>query len=203
MPIIASRASAAYGAGFAAITATPYSLAGSYDSLAAVTLSAAVSTITLGSIPTGYKHLQIRAIVRNSTAAYDGTQNLNVRFNGDSTAVYGQHLFYAREYGDTVAGSGYNETSMNIGPCFPSDGAPAGTYGTFIFDLLDYSNTSKNKTSRTLFGANVSGTTSNVGVGIASGLWRNTTAVSSVTFISGSGNFMANSQFALYGIKDN
>jgi hypothetical protein len=41
---------------------------GAYDSLATVTLSADAASVTFAGIPSGYKHLQIRAIHKPSTS---------------------------------------------------------------------------------------------------------------------------------------
>jgi hypothetical protein len=77
----------------------------------------------------------------------------------------------------------------------PNTAYPAST----ITDVLDYSSVNKNKTVRTLSGSDANGGGE---VALWSGSWQNSsTAVSSITLINPSGNFLANSSFALYGIK--
>jgi len=54
-----------------------------YDSIATVTVSTAVSSITFSSIPATYRHLEIRFIAQNS-----GYRDIWGRFNGDATNAY-------------------------------------------------------------------------------------------------------------------
>ena len=67
-----------------------------------------------------------------------------------------------------------------------------------IIDVLDYASTSKYKTLRDFEGVdiNVSGD-----IVISSGLWQSTSAINSITFYLGSGNFATTTTVALYGIK--
>ena len=62
-----------------------------------------------------------------------------------------------------------------------------------------YKRQSKYKTQRTLGGYDNNGAGV---VGLSSGVWMNTNAVTSITFVPGGGtNFVQYSSFALYGIK--
>ncbi len=77
--------------------------------------------------------------------------------------------------------------------------ATANIFGAGIIDILDYKNTNKSTTTRSLTGIdrNGSGNTR-----IDSGNWRNNNAITSIQLINGSStNFVANSSFILYGIK--
>jgi hypothetical protein len=68
-----------------------------------------------------------------------------------------------------------------------------------VTDILDYANTSKYKTVRTLTGIDVNG---NGNIRLASGIWMNSPdAVSSITLTASSGNFNTYTTFSLYGIK--
>jgi hypothetical protein len=70
--------------------------------------------------------------------------------------------------------------------------------GAFIIDIQDYSSTSKNKTVRTFSGVDFNGSGS---VNLYSSLWMSTSAISSLTLTSNTGEFSTNTTFALYGIK--
>jgi hypothetical protein len=62
---------------------------------------------------------------------------------------------------------------------------------------LDYSSTSKNTTLRALYGM-----ADNINrIYLSSGLYNQTTAVSSLTLTASANNFAALSRFSLYGIK--
>lgn len=193
MPIIAGRASAAYGAGFAAITAPPYlGPFGAYDSLATTTVGAtAVSSITFAGIPTGYKHLQIRASVLGSSLNAD----IIAQFNGVTTSN-NYSLHELRGNGSTVAASsGVNGTGFYV-----ATNALTTTFPTvFVMDILDYGNISKNKTVRVLQGKDSNGGGS---VSLFSGLYHGTTnPITSIRVFTSGGDFNQYSSFALYGVK--
>jgi hypothetical protein len=168
--------------------------AGAYDSLATVTVpSGGLASITFAGIPTGYKHLQIRAMIKRSggTAA----DNTNLTFNGDTGSNYVWHQLY----GDGTSASSSASTSQSSIRTIHSD-ATANVFGVGIIDILDYSATTKYKTTRTIAGYDDNNTT----VGYAlfrSGLWQNTSTVTSVTLTPNSGTFAQYSSFALFGVK--
>ena len=85
--------------------------------------------------------------------------------------------------------------------CLPSSTSPSNTFGVVVIDILDYANTNKYKTTRTLFGGNFNNSITGY-VGLMSGLWQNTNAITSLTFQEETGaNLVQYSQLALYGIK--
>ena len=200
MPIIAGRASAAYGAGFGAITAVPFAGPfGSYDALATFTVgSTAIANITFAGIPAGYKHLQLRYIARSNNSGSNGNASTGIRFNSDGGNNYASHQLSGGGSGAPVAGAFSNESYI-FGFMVAGGLAGANTFGLGIIDILDYDSTSKNKTIRTLnaYDNNGSGTSR-----MASGLWMNTSPITSI-FIDGRDGFSytQHSQFALYGVR--
>jgi len=168
---------------------------GAYDSLATVTVSSAIPTITFAGIPNTYKHLQIRALARSTFA--DTNTYPDIRFNGDSAANYSWHILDGN--GSTAyASAGANQTSAGV-PTFTAGNSTANIFGVLIMDILDYANTTNNKTVRYLGGHDQNGS------GIlrfSSGSWRNTSAINSVTFTAiGGANWAVNTQFSLYGVR--
>ena len=165
-------------------------ISSAYDSIATTTVGAGgTSTITFSSIPSTYTHLQIRYLNTTSTVY----QNLVFRFNSDTGSNYAWH----RLLGDgtsTVADAVSTTTSMNIG----RSGTSASNFAGGVFDLLDYANTNKYKTARSLYGTDGNGSGA---IFLGSGLWQSTSAVSTITITSAAGNFDQYSSFALYGIK--
>jgi hypothetical protein len=177
---------------------------GAYDSIATTTLGSSASTITFSSIPSTYTHLQIRMIGKAVDTNLE-QYNPRIRFNGDTGANYALH--FVRGYGTTVdRGSSTSQTSGLAGvSSFPSSNAAyTSVFGTSVVDILDYANTSKNKTLKTLngFEANGAGNGTNEAgqSGFSSTLWMSTSAITSITIYSDS-NFAQYSSFALYGIK--
>ena len=163
---------------------------GAYDALATVTVgSGGASSITFTGIPSGYKHLQIRAICLNT-----GQDDLFMAFNSDTTgANYDRHQMGGN--GSSVYAyynAGVNGGGGAIG--VTSATAPAGN----IIDILDYSSSVKNKTSRCLGGVDRNGSGN---IQFYSQLWKSTSPVTSITFSTFTYPFSQYSQFALYGVK--
>jgi hypothetical protein len=175
-----------------AISGNLFAPSGAYDSIASTTLSTAASTITFSSIPSGYTHLQIRGIARNSAAADD----IRLGFNSDTGSNYNFHVM--RGSGTAATSTWGSGTYIELGVIVYS-GQTANVFAGFIVDVLDYGNTSKFKTLRVLNPADINGSGY---VTYSSGLWRSTSAVSSITLsVGGGGNYTQYSSFALYGIK--
>jgi hypothetical protein len=112
----------------------------------------------------------------------------------------GTSYYYHYVYGNgasAAAGGGSNTTSL-IGRATGST-ATVSTFGCSIVDILDYTNTNKNKTIRVLNGDDNNG---NGNAFVFSGLSLSTTAVTDLTFTAeGASSFVQYSHFALYGIK--
>jgi len=159
--------------------------------LATTTLSTATATITFSSIPQNYEHLQVRGILNNSA-----TDAALMTFNGDTGSNYSRHRLTGNGSGAGAA-SGVNNTSIAINGLTGFQSTTS-VYGPVILDILDYVNTSKYKTIRSL-----SGTENNTSGGIEfnSGLWMSTNAITSITFSTVSGTWAQYSTLALYGIK--
>jgi len=169
---------------------------GSYESIATVTVGGGGSaTITFSSIPATYTHLQIRGIYRTNRASFPDF--LKVRYNSDSGNNYSEH----RLQGDGSSASSAGTANLDYAQwaAIASAAASANVFSGGVFDLLDYTNTNKYKTNRTLTGFDNNGSGR---IHLESGSWRNTAAVNTITIISGSGStFQQYTQFALYGVK--
>lgn len=167
----------------------------SYESIATVTVGAGgSSTITFSSIPATFAHLQLRGIGR-STNGDAGGNSVSISFNGNTT--YRSHYLYGEGSGTAASGT---DTIRNYLTRVPSQNEPANVFGAFICDILDYADTNKFKTGRSLFGFDVSG--SGGSMFFSSFLYQSTTAISSLTItIYGGYTFAENTQIALYGIK--
>ena len=173
----------------------------SYESIATTTLSSSQTTITFSSIPSTYKHLQIRSIARANTGNA-GPGVYYVGFNGDTTYTnYFGHEIYGT---GATAAAGYYASSTNAlgapATLYSGNTALSDTFGAGVVDILDYTNTNKNTTIRSLGGADYNGTGGFVE--FISGCWSSTAAVTSISITAfASVAFLAKSQFALYGIK--
>jgi hypothetical protein len=158
--------------------------------------SGGVNQITFNDIPQTYKHLQIRGIGRSTTGG-SGADDLYMRINSDYGANYANHSLY----GDgTSAGSSAatNGSYIRFAALLMRVSQTANLFGSAIIDILDYTNSNKNKTIRALVGEDRNGAGQ---VQLISGLWINTTSISSITFYPEANSFAQYSRFSLYGIK--
>jgi hypothetical protein len=163
----------------------------SFYNIATVTVSSGTS-VSFTSIPSGYSSLQIRFAF--STASNSGASPY-YQFNLDSGSNYNTH--YLEGTGSAASagsnsGTGIYFSSLSVGNSLTSPNVG-------IIDIADYANTSKYKTARNFSGSNANGSTAE-GVWLGSGLWRNTAAITSITFTNGSA-FTSGTTFALYGVN--
>jgi hypothetical protein len=168
----------------------------SYESIATVTVGVlGSSSISFTSIPSTYKHLEIRAIAR--TARVNDGDAIYVRFNNDSGSNYSEHRLEGN--GSTASATGAaSSTSITLNR-FAAANETSGIFGATVISVLDYANTSKNKTLRALVGYDANG--SGV-VALDSGAWLSTTAINRIDFLPlNTIAFAQYSSFALYGVK--
>ena len=160
----------------------------SFESIATVTVgSGGTASAEFTLIPSTYKHLQIRALVKATTTG--GETGLWFANSDTTQSNYYSHFLVGN--GSSASAAAYN----NPYSWSYSDSIFTG----FVMDILDYSSTSKYKTIRTLRGWDNNGSGN---VSLESGLWKNTNAISTFKFQMASGNLAQYSHVALYGIKD-
>ncbi len=163
--------------------------------IASTTLSSAGS-ITFSSIPQTFTHLQLR--LSNAFASAATVFFIGVQVNGDTGTNYAYHRLWgngaspgsnggtSNDFGFMIYGGANQVVSTSTSPSIG------------IMDILDYTNTNKNKVSRSIYGQDANGSGE---AGLASGLWLNTAAITSLR-IYGYGNTLAtNTRVDLYGIS--
>jgi hypothetical protein len=154
-----------------------------YEPIATTKLTSAQSSVTFSSLGS---YTDLRIVIAAGNAS--GISAVGVRYNSDS----GSNYSWTRLYGDgstATSNRGTNDTAAYFGIIGTSIAE------TFLIDIMNYKNTNVYKTaiSRTNDPANYVGTYVN--------LWRNTAAITSLTFLnSNGGNFPTDSTFTLYGI---
>ena len=166
--------------------------ASSYESIATATGTGSSGTITFSSIPSTYKHLQIRGNVIST-----GANTLAIRVNGDTGANYAYHILLGNGYAASAEGAASTATAL-IG--FNSAGLSTVYPNPFITDVIDYASTTKYKTIRNFAGKNINNADGNE-IDLSSVLWMNTAAITSISIIATSWNFTTSSTISLYGIK--
>ncbi len=171
--------------------------ASSYASIATVTVgSGGTATVSFTSIPATYTHLQIRAIARTNRANAQGDY-LRFNMNGDTGLNYSGHELSG--YNGTMASAANTGAATEFINRWAGTSQAANTFGAGVIDILDYANTSKYKTTRSLAGWNDN---TNGSLHFNSALWMSASAITSIVIQPGGGTLIEQySSFALYGIK--
>lgn len=156
-----------------------------YEPIATTTLGSAVTTFSFTSIPATFTDL---VVVISAPGITGGTSmDSDMRFNADAGGNYG-HVRWQNAGTD-------RGTSLTYIPI----GAPrSDTRHISVINIFNYSNTTTFKPvlARTSFGG------SDSVVEAYSGLWRSTSAINQITFISGqSRNYNTGTMATIYGIK--
>jgi hypothetical protein len=169
---------------------------GDYESIETVTLSnSTTASVTFSSL-SGYQHLQIRGLIRNTRAASGDGSTMMLRLNSDTGSNYFSHRL--RGNGSSASSDAQTSASSARAADYASDSATASVFTAFVIDILDYADSSKNTTIRSFHGADFNGSGY---VNLMSAAWNNTNAVTSITLLDAAYNFKQYSTLALYGLK--
>ena len=160
-----------------------------YTPIATYSLSSAQSAVTFSSIPSTYTDLLLSYGVKTSTAT-----DVLCRFNSDTGTNYSQSVLSGN---GTAASAGRSSNQSRIlldSLGYPNNPAP----NVCNVSFMNYSNTTTFKTC--LIRA---GNPASEGVDAIVGLWRSTSAISTIDIVtlSGGTTFVAGSIFTLYGIQ--
>ena len=163
-------------------------MASTYTPIATQTLGSAASSVTFSSIAGTYTDLRFVIVAGQTPLNY----NFRYRFNSDSSAVYSYNYVLGNGTSAIAGISNTNQTGLAIS----GDLGGSALSSIIKIDVMNYSNTSTFKTTLLRFDSiQKSRATATVG------LWRSTSAITSVTFDLDTDTFVAGSTFTLYGIK--
>ncbi len=151
---------------------------------------ASVSFTGLGAYSSDYTDLKLVFTTR-STAGTSAESDL-IQFNG-STSSFSTIRLYG--FGTTVG----SDTSNRWIAFSDASGATANTFSNSEVYIPNYS--SSNYKSFSSEGAQEDNS-STAFIGLASGLWSNTAAITSITITNSSGDYVSGSSFYLYGISN-
>lgn len=161
-----------------------------YEPIATTTLGSAASTITFSSIPATYTDLRVVFIgVRNAT----GSQNLQMRLNGNTSTLYSYTFLDGNgSSASSAANSTQTEIDFTYLTNFNSTTAPY--FATA--DIFSYAG-STNKTALLTISNDKNGT-GNATRGV--GLFRSTSAITSVSLFTTLNTMPIGTTATLYGI---
>jgi len=160
-----------------------------YEPIATTTLGTAASSITFSSIPATYTDLRLVL-----TEFSSNTATTRLRFNSDSGTNYSSTSLFGS---GTAAGSGRQADDTGIWLDYYAGGSTTIPL-LQIADIFSYAGS----TNKTVL---VNGNSDKNGSGAVErivGLWRNTSAITSVTAARDSGNYNTGTTATLYGIKN-
>lgn len=154
-------------------------MAVTYEAIATQTLGSTASSVTFSSIPQTYTDV-VYSIMTPTSA---GT-NTTIQFNGDSTTIYS----HTQLYGDGSSANSLRGTDQSASLAGVSNGT-----ASIRGNIMNYSNSTTYKTYLARGGAG-GGTYLDAVVG----LWRNTAAITSITFLA---SWPVGTVLTIYGIK--
>lgn len=177
------------------ILASSGGAAGAFDLLETVVLTSDTATVTFSNLNTysGYKHLQIRATVRGS-ANFNNDRPF-VRLNALQGQNYAEHRLVGN--GSSVSSTGAASQDKIQHSLIPGNTGTSNSFGAMVIDVLDFSNTNKNKTVRTLMGAHWNSRE----IALVSGIVMTTNAITSISLGTNNGGYATGCRFSLYGVK--
>jgi len=170
-----------------------------YQLISSNTLSTTAASVTFSSIPATYTDLIIKVSARNAGTANAYPSIMRVRLNSDTSSIYSSTYVYGQ---DNAAGS-FNESNTDRIGAYASNSntSTSNTFSNVEIYIPSYT-ASQNRSVSVNGAAEINATTANINAASA-GLYRSTTAVSSITLSSGnSQDFVSGSSFDLYGIKN-
>lgn len=154
-----------------------------YELLATTTLSATQNQIDFSSISGAYTDLVIIG-----TGGVTSTNDIWLRMNSDTGTNYSRTRL-------TGSGSAAASTLNSSQSAIFINAGTVGSNTNLIINIMNYANTTTHKTTLSRFNS----TTFTVA---SVGLWRSTSAITSLTLKAGSADtFTSGSTFMLYGIK--
>jgi hypothetical protein len=159
-----------------------------YVALDKITVGTAVASVTFSSIPSGYTDLVLVSLAKTTDSG--NGNDLKGQFNSDTSTNYSQTQMYGTG-SSAVSGRSSNITWAKVGL---TSGSGNSQFANSVCHIMNYSNSTTNKTCiarRDLADAYTVATVS---------LWRNTTAITSITLAAEVGNLAVGSTFSLYGI---
>jgi hypothetical protein len=157
-----------------------------YEKIATTTLGSTAASTTFSSISGSYTDLVI-IINANSTTA----SSIQMQFNGDTGSNYSRTVLG----GTGSAIQSFRQTNTAFINLSNDSILTSSEKTNQIVHIQNYSNTTTHKTSLS------KSNSATYGVDAVVGLWRNTSAITSVTLLVTGNTFTVGSIFTLYGIK--
>jgi hypothetical protein len=162
-----------------------------YEPIQSYTLGSAAPSITFSSIVGTYTDLRLVLVAKSDSAQYFG-----VTFNGDTTTSYS----HTKLSGSGAAVNSTRDSNISRIRFYGLGDLPDTQFALTTLDIFSYAG-GTNKTALATLQSDVNGTTGWVQMQV--GLWRNTSAITSITLtMNSTSNFATGTTATLYGIKN-
>lgn len=174
-------------------------MATTYTLISSNTLTSSAASVTFSAIPSTYTDLVLKASARNASTANTYPSIMKIQFNGDTSSLYSTTFLCGQ---DGTTGS-FRESAVDRIGAYASN-SNASTSNTFcnVEIYIPSYTASQNKPVGVNGAAEINSTTGDI-IAVESGLYRSTTAISSINISNGnSANFVSGSSFSLYGISN-
>jgi hypothetical protein len=149
-----------------------------------------VFQVDFANLPQTYKHLQLRIVMRDASS---GPVVEKIGFNNNLSTVYDTHNLQGNG-SSVISNMILNQDTIQAWRS-PGSNAASNIFSCTIVDILDYTSSTKNTTTRSLYV--FTGSTNEIA--LRSGAWRNTAAITSVKVYTG--GLAIGSRLSIYGIK--
>lgn len=160
------------------------------------TLGGSAANVDITSIVSSYAHLMLVVYARGDAAAASVLTNL--RFNGDTAANYDFQQLQSNVTSVNPSES-FAATSMQAGYA-AANTAGANLFSVSIGFIPHYAGSSNNKTCLSLSAMKVGTASSNMANILTAGFWRSSSAITRITLLPSSGNWVAGTRVTLYGM---
>jgi hypothetical protein len=173
-----------------------------FTQITSTTLTSATNTVTFSSIPSTYDDLVIRTSTRGDGLGVNFRTDF--RYNSNSSSVYSR--FYMQSDYATASILQVANASLTLWENPESTNGSSATANQFSNNewyIGNYASTSQNKQGRADIVLENNAVSTGAYRVMGAGLFRDNTAISSITITINSGNFVIGSSFYLYGIKRN
>ena len=169
-----------------------------YTLISSQVLGSSAASVTFSSIPSTYNDLKLVVSARGDTAAATGL--IRMYLNNDSGTNYS--FTYILGNSSAASGTRYSSITTNNSISYDEATSTTSTFGSSEIYIPNYNSTS----SKPFFNINVTENNSSAAdsadIKAVASLYSGTSGISSIMLSPAANNFVANSSFYLYGIKN-
>lgn len=163
--------------------------------IASNTLTSSAASVTFSSIPSTYTDLVVRYSARGAT----NIDTVTMRINADSSVLYSYRSLQGNGGSASSTNDGGGDTQISIPYGVVGSTLTASTFSSGEIYVPNYTVAQNRQISTHQTQENNAASS---GMAVTAGLYRSTTAISTIALFGSAGNFASGSSFFLYGLKN-